>query len=89
MLEVFQELNSREIRKWIERNIIYLYGRPRQIRTDQGSEFKGQVEEVCRAFAITHVTTPAFALWQNGRAERMIRFIKSLLSRLKVEDPEI
>ena len=31
----------------------------------------------------------AYAPWKNGRAENMVRFVKSLLRRLTVEEPEL
>ena len=86
LLDTLPQLSSGEVRKWLQKNILFVYGKPNQIRTDHGSEFKGKVEEWCTAYRITHITTPPFAPWRNGRAERMIRFVKSLLRRLRVED---
>ena len=47
LLAELPQLTSAAVREWVTRNILYMYGKPRQIRTDAGSEFKGWVSELC------------------------------------------
>ena len=44
---------------------------------------------MCEAYEITHVRTPAYSPWRNGRAERMIRTVKQLLRKLLTEDGDV
>jgi transposase InsO family protein len=44
---------------------------------------------MCRAYSIRHSRTHPHSPWMNGRAERMIRTVKSLIRRIMVGDPEL
>lgn len=51
------------------------------MRTDSGREFQGAFHLLLQHLGITHVTTRPVSPWTNGRAERMVRTVKSSLKR--------
>jgi transposase InsO family protein len=89
LLRVLENLQSATVAGTMNRDIVWAFGKPTQLRTDGGPEFRGDFRVLCEAYAITHITTPPFAPWRNGRAERMIRTVKLLIRKMGVEDPQL
>ena len=87
ILRTTDQLTAQNLASQFEKEIIWQYGRPVQVRSDQGSEFKGAFEVACQTYGVTHVVTPPHAPWRNGRAERMVRTTKALIRKMMVDDP--
>lgn len=75
------KLDSKTVSKVFTERILAVYGRPRRVRTDGGREFAGDFEQLLASLGIEKITTAPLAPWTNGRAERMVREVKSLLRR--------
>lgn len=50
--------------------------------TDQGSEFRGQLEALLHSFAVFHVMVPLTAHWRMSRAERHGAVLKVFLMKV-------
>ncbi len=62
--------------KFLEDDLIYRYGVPRFVLTDNGSEWAAEFEVMCRDYGTEHQrTTPQWPQC-NGMAKRMIKTIK-------------
>ena len=88
LLQPFENIQSETVARYVERNVVWMFGKPAQLRTDGGPEFKGAFDEMCRAYDIHHAVTSPHAPWRNGRAERMVRTTKSLIRRMLQDEPE-
>ena len=82
ILVVLPNLESRTVRNAVMERIISVYGKPRRIRTDRGREFLGDFKEMLETLGIEHIFTRPISPWTNGRAERMVRTIKSSIKRM-------
>lgn len=65
---------------WFERDIINVFGPPQYVRTDQGSEFFKHMHECLVKHGILHKFTERASPWRNGRAERMVRTVKRMIT---------
>lgn len=83
------KLDSASVRKAFLEHILAVYGRPRQVRTDSGKEFQGHFTALLKELNITHLVVRPVAPWTNGRAERMVRTIKSCLKRVVASRPTV
>ena len=64
------------------------WGKPRYVRTDNGSEYKGSFARLCGGMGITrHYITPGNSK-ANGQVERVIRTIKEVIRRGLTEQPD-
>ena len=89
VLLLIPKLDSASVRQAFLQNILAVYGRPRQIRTDSGKEFQGHFASLLRELDIKHIVTRPVAPWTNGRAERMVRTVKSCLKRVIAANPQV
>ena len=64
----------------MEQTIIHVFGTPQYVRTDLGSEFGGTFHNICIKYGITHKYVERAAPWRNGRAERMVRTVKRMIT---------
>jgi Transposase and inactivated derivatives len=66
------------------------YGKPRAIRTDNGSVFTARIFRAGLHLAgITHQRTDLHCPWQNGRIERLFGTLKQKLRQIEIETPDI
>ena len=73
--------SAAEMAEWIEFNILARYGAPRIIRTDNGTEYMGEVDDLLKDYGIKrHFTSPAYPQ-ANGQAERVVGIIKLILRK--------
>jgi hypothetical protein len=63
-------------------HLIQDHGCPRVILSDQGTEFKEAVEELCRMTGIRKITTSAWTPRGNGHVERFHRYMGASLTLL-------
>ena len=74
-------LDSKSVRDIFIERILSVYGKPQRVRTDSGREFEGHFAALLRELGIEHIKTRAVTPWTNGKAERMVRAVKTLLRR--------
>ena len=82
LLDVLPTRQATDLRNWILKNVLGPYGRPLQIRSDQGNEFAGAFASLLQENNIRHIQIRAHAPWTNGRAERMVRTVKESIRKL-------
>ena len=82
LLIIIPNLESRTIRNVVMERIVCIYGTPRRIRTDRGREFLGDFKTMLDMLGIEHLLTRPISPWTNGRAERMVRTVKSSIKRI-------
>ena len=78
---VLPKLDSKATRQAFLERILTVYGRLERVRTDGGREFAGEFASLLEALNIQRIQTRTVSPWTNGRAERMVRHVKSLLRR--------
>lgn len=67
-----------------------LFGNPRRIITDRGTAFtSNDFSEYCKEESIEHVTITTGIPRGNGQVERIHRVIKSVLTKLCIEQPSL
>ena len=55
---------------------MYRWGKPRYVRTDHGSKFKGSFVRLCKVLGIVHQKPTTGNSKGNGQVECIIRMIK-------------
>ena len=65
------------------RHVLSIWGSPAEVLTDQGSEFKGEFDELLSSLHIDHRQTQSYSPQGNGAAERVVQIVKSALSKLQ------
>ena len=64
------EVSRFEVCDFMLDNICTIFGFPKQLVTDQGSQFMSETfEDLLTVFGVTHLATTAFSPWQNGLTE--------------------
>lgn len=64
--------------------IFSLFGPPKEIVSDNGPQYIGEpYQAMCREWGITHTTSSPRYARSNGAAERMVRTVKSLVTKCK------
>ena len=64
------EVSRFEVCDFLLENICTIFGFPKQLVTDQGSQFMSELfEDLLTIFGISHLATTAFSPWQNGLTE--------------------
>lgn len=70
------------------KHVVYLFGAPRQIISDQDSAFKAEFEEFCRQHRIhQHFVAPGVSR-ANGQVERMMSVVKNGLTIIRNYETE-
>lgn len=80
-------LNSWRAADFLYQRIITCWGKPRYIRTDNGSEFAGSLHRLCESLGIQHNRITVGNSKANGQVERTIRTLKETIRRGLVRDP--
>jgi transposase InsO family protein len=82
ILDIIPSRQAEDLRGWILKNVLGPYGRPLQIRSDQGKEFAGAFSRFLKEHNVKHVLSRPHSPWTNGRAERMVRTTKDCIRRV-------
>ena len=64
------------------------WGKPKYVCTDNGTEYAGSFERLCKGMGITHCRITPGNLKGNGQVERVIRNIKEVIRRGLTENPD-
>ena len=76
-----QDIRAETVAKAFVENIICRFGTPRELLTDNGSQFVGKLYvEVCRLLGIKKLKTTPYHPSANGIIERMHRSLKTMIS---------
>ncbi len=80
-------LHSWRAADFLYQRIVTHWGKPRFIRTDNGSEFQGSLHRLCSALGIAHNRITVGNSKANGQAERTIRTLKETIRRGLTKEP--
>lgn len=64
-----------------------MFGNPLKVRTDNGTEFKGEFDALCEATKVKHTRSSPFTSHSNGQVERLHRTIEDLARHCLVTLP--
>lgn len=82
ILDIIPSRQASDLKAWILKNVLGPYGRPLQIRSDQGNEFAGVFSQFLKDNNIKHVQSRPHSPWTNGRAERMVKTTKECIRKV-------
>lgn len=82
ILDILPSRQAEDLKAWVLKHVIGPYGRPLQIRTDQGKEFAGAFAQLLGEHNIKHVLSRPHSPWTNGRAERMVKTTKDCIRKV-------
>ena len=88
-LEAFptKKIDAQEVIRLLETEIFARFGHPRQIHSDQGSQFTSRMmQEICKLCDITHTQTPAYNPKSNP-VERSHRDLNLMIKAMIIERP--
>jgi hypothetical protein len=80
---VLKEVKAENVEDFIRNNLIYRFGVPSQIISDNGTSFKNkQLEKLFSKFKIKHHFSTAYNASTNGQAEAFNKVLCKLLKKL-------
>lgn len=79
-------LQSWRVAEFLYNSVITRWGKPRYVRTDNGSEFKGSFSRLCVSLGIAHHHITVMNSKANGQAERTIRTFKDVFRRGRTQE---
>ena len=68
-------------------DLVSCWGKPRWVRTDNGAEYRGSFEKLCKGLAIVHHRITAGNSKANGQVERVIHLLKDVCRKGMTADP--
>jgi transposase InsO family protein len=71
----------------IKEKVFQAFGNPIKVRTDNGTEFKGEFDALCEACNVKHVRSAPYTSHSNGQVERLHRTIEELARKCLVTLP--
>ncbi len=89
MLGVLDSHSPAAVVEWLSNTIISVFGVPNRLRVDNGTEFRGELEVLCKLLEVELRRIKPHCPWQNGRAECMIKFCKALVKRIMLHAPGV
>ncbi|XP_015574160.1 uncharacterized protein LOC107261195 [Ricinus communis] len=75
----FTTVGARQMAKFIERNLIYRYGVPHHVVTDNGVQFMGKTANLLAKYKIEHHRSSLYRPKANGAAEADKKKLKKIL----------
>lgn len=80
-------LTSHDTAMWFHAEVVCRYGLPLVVRTDKGSEYRGEFDFYMKSNGVDHRLTATMNPRANGLVERVNRVIKEALRRFAEECP--
>ena len=77
----YKVLNSKKVAQFIQTNIIYRYGVPHEIISDNGLHFKGETRKLQLQFNIQHHKSSPYRPQTNGVVEAANKNIRQILKK--------
>ena len=79
--ESYATVGSKQMARFIENNIIYRYGLPHQVITDNGVQFWAETETLLKEYRIEHHRSSPYRPQENGAMEAVNKNIKRILAK--------
>ena len=77
----YEDLNSKKVAQFIQTNIIYRYGVPHEIISNNGQHFKGEIEKLLRQFNTQHHKSSPYYPQTNEVVEATNIYIGQILKK--------
>ena len=77
-------LKAKHVAWFIENNIIYRFGVPQEIISNNGSHFKGEVRKITELYNIEHHKSSPYRPQTNRAVEATNKNIKNILTKMAV-----
>ena len=65
--------SSATVAKCMQEKVFQAFGVPARVRTDNGTEFKGEFSGLCEALGVKQVRSSPYTSHSNGQVERLHR----------------
>ena len=75
-------IGSKQIARFIEQNIIYRYGLPHYVITDNGIQFRVEIAALLKEYKIEHHRSSPYRPQANGAVETANKNVKRILSKM-------
>ena len=80
----YSVLKAKHVTWFLENNIIYRFGVPQEIISNNGSHFEGEVQRVMKEYGIEHHKSFPYRLQANGAIEVDNKNVKNILTKMVV-----
>lgn len=87
LLFLISDKQSSTVAQLLDRHLFGTFGPPAIVRSDNGTEFKGAVADLCAARGVLQARTMPYTSHSNGMVERLHRTLETLLRRCMVTAP--
>ena len=77
----YTTVGSRQMARFIKKNIICRYGLPHHVVTDNGVQFKADTEVLLKEYKIEHYRSSPYRPQANGAVEAVNKNIKRILAK--------
>ncbi|MBY3556078.1 transposase family protein, partial [Modestobacter lapidis] len=77
----YKTLNAKQVARFIQNNIIYRYGVPHEMISDNGQHFRKETEELLTRFEIKHHHSSPYRPQTNGAVEAANKNLKTILQK--------
>ena len=78
----YKVLNAKKVAMFIKNNLIYRYGVPHEIISDNGSHFEREADQVMKEFKITRHKSSPYRPQTNGAVEAANKTIETIIKKL-------
>ena len=66
VLTLIEDKSSKTVADAIREKVFQVFGNPAKVRTDNGTEFKGEFDALCTALKVKHVRSAPYTSHSNG-----------------------
>ena len=80
--ESFATLKAKQMVKFIKKSLIYRYGVPHHIVTNNGVQFQAEIAELLQRYGIEHRISSPYRPQANGAVEAANKNVKRILSKM-------
>ena len=77
-------LKAKYVAQFIENNIIFRFGVPQEIISNNGSHFEGEVRRITKLYNIEHYMSSPYRPQTNRAVEAANKNIKNILTKMAV-----
>ena len=64
--ELYTTVGSKQMVRFIERNIIYRYELPHHVVTDNGVQFRAEIDTLLKEYKMEHHSSSSYSPQENG-----------------------
>ena len=86
--ESFRNMTAKQMAKFISRNIIYRYGMPHHVVTDNAVKFQGETRDMLRRHGIGHHKSSPYRPQASGAVEAANKTLKKILAIMTETDKD-